>query len=470
MDQLNRIENIGRWIDAGFDQDRTLEQSRDEKAGTESAPSAPSRMSQAARLLRWIGAATLAASAIVFVSQRWDQMDSVLRYYSFLGFTGALAAVGLFCGLVMKEAKGARTLLALSAAFLPAHFAQIGALIHSQFGDIFPRAGSMLILTAPDRHAPFVVLAVALAILLPIAYLGFSSMARAAAPALTAMFLLSNAALLIPIREPNFAALIGAGLFCLMLMGDRLLFSSNSALKTWDGRAVRALLFVPIAVLAVRNILSYQLTAMFCAFLFGSIGVILDQAVPTVVGGAPGRLSRRAGAVLLAIAWYQFLDGLLFGSNALFSRFGSGLDAGFYIPLQILPISALLLYRSLRLGAEAGKGCWFAAVLAVGSSIINLIVVGGLVASFICLVVSILAVVGAFTTESLTIFYTGIWGIAASLLFYMRFAWQLAEASPWLALALLGTAIVLFSSYIERNHRRIFERVRKFRVLTEDWS
>ena len=480
MTQTAKSE-LEKWIESGFGGRAPLEkiqtgaalenreslQIEPEPEGAEAAPSG--RWHQGARLLRWIGAVTLVASAIVFVSQRWEQMDSILRYYSFLGFTGVLAGVGLFCGLGLKESKGARTLLAMSAAFLPAHFAQIGALIHSQFGDIFPAAGSMMILKAPSGVAAFQVLGIALVFLIPIAYLGFSSMARVAALTLTGVYLVSNAVLLIPVREPNLVALIGAALFGALLIADRILFRT-APLRTWDGIAVRTMLFVPVAVIAARNFISYPVTALLCSFVAAVSGIALDRFIAPAVPERFRPFVRWCGNTILVFAWFQFLLGTLFGNQAIFRTFGASINDGLYLPINILPLALYMVLTSLR-QEEQGRGQRRnGARLAIYTSILNLMMVGGLPASFVCLVVSIATILGAFAMEERAILYSGAVGSAAALVYYLHYAWQNADISPWLALAVLGTSTVVLSSYIERNHKRIFERFGRFRARVLGWS
>jgi hypothetical protein len=471
---------LDSWIDSGFGQTagaggfEILKDGGEEPANVDGqivgADLSTARMSQGARILRWIGASTLIVSAVVFVSQRWDLMDSILRYYSFLGFTAVLAGTGLFCGVVLKEAKGARTLLALAAAFLPAHFAQIGALIHSQFGDIFPPSGSIMLLNAGTHAAAFKTLFVALAVLVPIAYLGLASMARRAAPALTGVFLLSNAALLIPVRQPDLAAVIGSAMFGSLLILDRRLFSADPTLKSWDGRAVRTMLFVPLLVLAVRNIISYEITSLFVGFLAALIGMIFDLVLPSILPKPVQPASRFVGFGLITFAWIELLGGLVFGFHPLFPRLADAIGNGLYIPLNVLPVSALLLARSARLGPKGRNGCWNASVIAIGSCVFNLMFIGGLDASFLCLIVSIGAIIGAFTVESRSILYVGALGFAVSLLYYLIQAWRIAEVSPWLALAIVGTTVVVFSSYIERNQRRLFTKFNQFKRRVLGWS
>ena len=475
----NNNSKLDRWIDSGFGQSAEAGEANllncgewraDTEGQTSGANNSLARMSQGARILRWIGSMTLIVSAIVFVSQRWDLMDSILRYYSFLGFTAVLAGIGLFCGVVLREAKGARTLLALAAAFLPAHFAQIGALIHSQFGDIFPPEGSIMLLDAGTHAAAFQTLIVALAVLAPIAYLGLASMARRSAPALTAVFLISNAVLLIPVRQPDLAALIGGGLFGALLMLDRLLFNSDPTLKSWDGRAVRTMLFVPLLVLVVRNIISYQITSLFIGFLAAVIGLIFDRILPSILTEKVRPASRFVGFSLIAFAWIELPNGLVFGLHPLFPRLSDAIDNGLYIPLNVLPVAILSLSGSARLGPDGKNGCWNSSALAIGSSVINLLFVGGPVAAFICLIVSIAAIIGAFTVESRSILYAGAFSFAVSLLYYLIEAWRFAAVSRWLALAIVGTAVVVLSSYIERNQGRLLAKFNQFKIRVLGWS
>ncbi|MDQ8187483.1 hypothetical protein [Pelagicoccus sp. SDUM812002] len=103
-------------------------------------------------------------------------------------------------------------------------------------------------------------------------------MARPAAKKLTVPYIAANTCLLVPLRGDFAIAAIGFVLLASLAEFDRKDLSNLSALRTWDGRAMRSLLFVPFGLLLLRSVLLYEasnlLVGLFCSsiatlFFFG---------------------------------------------------------------------------------------------------------------------------------------------------------------------------------------------------------
>jgi len=230
------------------------------------------------------------------------------------------------------------------------------------------------------------------------------------------------------------------------------------------------MLFVPVAVIAARNIISYPVTALLFSFVAAVGGVALEKFLAPALPERFQPFARWCGNILLIFGWFQFLLGTLFGHQAVFLTFGASINDGLYLPINILPVALYMVLRSLREEEQGRAQRRNGARLAIYTTILNLMLVGGLPASFVCLVVSIATILGAFAMEERAILYSGAAGCAAALVYYLHYAWQNADISPWLALAVLGTSTVVLSSYIERNHKRIFERFGRFKARVLGWS
>src|SRR5688500_11207417 len=85
------------------------------------------------RILRLVGGAFLIASASTFLFHRWEQGSDSMRYAMLLLHTVFLTAAALFCGLGVRESRGARTFLAITLAIVPINAAVLGGLVYSQF-------------------------------------------------------------------------------------------------------------------------------------------------------------------------------------------------------------------------------------------------------------------------------------------------------------------------------------------------
>jgi hypothetical protein len=164
-DELEKIDRAFREDDQRIQSLRRVKQ--------EPEPEKKSRLAALPALLRFLGAIVLVASAATFMLQSWPGMDHLMRYYSFLGFTVLLTGAGFFCGLRLKEDKGARTFLATAAAVIPVHFAQLGALIYSQFPEKHVAYPQWLLWVAPSKMAAFATATAAILALIPIVFICF---------------------------------------------------------------------------------------------------------------------------------------------------------------------------------------------------------------------------------------------------------------------------------------------------------
>lgn len=421
------------------------------------------------QILRWLGAIVLLASAVSFSLQSWIGMSSLMRYYTFLGFTLALCAAGIFCGVRMKEDKGARTFLAIAAAFLPAHFMQLGAMLYAALVGTPPFLPSFFVLTVPGLPAIATALAIAVPILTAVAFFGFSAMSRAEAKRLTALFLVGNGLLLLPTRNADVIALLVAGLFGLIVNEEFRRFAKNSAMRTWDGIAARVITYSPISVLVIRSFILYPTSALLVSVIFAlgaAIAYLIARETPKE--SALGDTMEIMTIPLVALSWCNFLEGTVF--NPMLTTLLLPFKSEIILPITALPIAAFIAAMSVRsrLGGVGYRR--LASWLAIGSVILQLAAVPGLFSAFLCILVSIGTIAGSFEAEEKGLFYSGSAGLAAGLVYHLHYAADLYALSPWLTLAVLGTMTLLVSSYLERNLATIVERVTGFRNRIAEWQ
>ncbi|MDQ8203953.1 hypothetical protein [Pelagicoccus sp. SDUM812003] len=418
------------------------------------------------QLLRWIGGISLFGSAAAFLLGGWMDAEPLTRYYSFFGLTTVLSLAGLFCGLRLKEDKGARTFLALGTAFLPALFCQLGGLVYakrighsSQFSEYFhlfqfdPISSPLLALT----------LAVALALLPLYAFLGFSSMARKDAKALTLTYILSNAVLLIPTRSDLAITSIGLALLTGLVSTDLRHFAKRPSLKNWDGRAMRTLLFAPFALLLLRNALLHDVSTSLASLLFASIGALFFVALPKCCQSAGlQRFYQHFSILPLFVAWMAFISSFEFNAHPI--------GISFYLTFGSIPFALILLALSKR-AVDGGRSLRFlAAALAISSAVFQMSDLGGLAASALSLIVSIAAIVGSYFLREKGILYLGLIGTAVSLIFHLGFAIDLYQSKLWLSLAGTGVAVILAASYLERHWQRLLSQGKELRSSLQSWS
>lgn len=423
------------------------------------------------RLLRWIGGIVLVASACSFVLHSWASLDPMRRYLTFFGFTGVLAGAGLFCGLQLREDKGARTFLALAAAFLPAHFLQLAAFVYHQLIGTPRGLPAFFVLQAPSPTALVLTLIAAVPLLIGTAFLGFSALARSEARALTLTYALANLALMIPTRNPDIIGLFALAAFLGVAAQTARLRARASILETFDGTIALSLLQVPVLLLVIRNMSLYDITALLVSAV-ATAGAILAFSSARQIFKTTGtkKLAERIGFALTALAWYQFVVGLFF--NPSLGSMGAYLDAhrdAALLPFFALPYAVIVAIISLTIPERGANYRRFAAWLAILAMVNQLFTVPGLVSSLLCVLTGAVTLVLAFEAEERGLFYSGAFGLVAGLLYHLRYATELYAMSPWLTLAIPGVLLILLSSYIERNGGALLERVKRLKAEVDGW-
>ncbi len=451
--------------------DRAIAHEDGERASRRLRPSRRSRHREAAqrlfglpRLLRWIGAAVLVAAASTFMVQNWERGDDVARTFHFLGFTGVLAAAGFFCGLRIGDEKSARTFLGLAAGAVPVHFTVLGALLYSQFAWLSGYAAypNYAHFSAPDQAAALFATGVGVVLLIPVCWAAFLAFARPRARALTAAFLVANAALLIPTRHPDAIGLLALALLAVTVSFDRHALRGVQALRTPEGVFTRILMAAPFLILVGRTLNLYDPSSFFLSSLMACLAVVLFLLLPSATGERGlARLLQWLSLVPAAASWLLVTEAL---------QQGLGFGPSWWLPLVCLPIAAI--YGVLSLSAVGGGAGMrrLAAVFASGGMVLQLVWFPSLPASFWCLTIAIATTCYGYAAEQRGVFLTGLAAMGFSLLYHVRYAADLYALSPWGSLAVLGIATVLAAALLERHHRALIAQVMGLRQRMAGWS
>jgi hypothetical protein len=411
-------------------------------------------------LLRRIGAAILLASAVTFILQGWLDWDSFTRYFVFLGFSVVISAVGLFCGLRLKEDKGARTLLGVATAILPAHFLQLGAFNYSLTLDAPASVPQMFLYQAPSIFAALATTLVASAILIPITLAGFSALARVRAKELTITYVLANAMLLIPVRDSGSIAVLAVALYVFAMYADIQVFCRERAMKNFDGRLARLMMFSPLLLLVVRSIVLHSASSILYSVVCAGLSTLLFITARRHTDSAWQAVFESVAASCAASSWVLLSSGLFFNDDGVFYS----LTTDYTLPLMIMPLGFLafaLSFVATSLGETLRRG---GMLFATAVALSQLYIVGGVGAAMICLLIGITAVIGAFTLENKLLFYLGMLSIGAGLLHHVQSALLLYSMSPWVSLAILGLVVVVGASYLERNARGLLSAAAQFKA------
>jgi hypothetical protein len=150
------------------------------------------------QVMRWTGSVMLICAGVFFMIQGFDSISFLTRHWIFTSIVFSMGGLGLFTGLKLKEIRGARVLLGLSAALIPVLFSQMGALVQS----VLPQSQVSLpkaIMAEPE--SPLIILITTIstiALIIPVVFFGFKVLAHSRSSVLSVTYLLLNAVLLIP--------------------------------------------------------------------------------------------------------------------------------------------------------------------------------------------------------------------------------------------------------------------------------
>jgi hypothetical protein len=416
------------------------------------------------RMLRSIGAISLLAAISIFLLQGWENGNDIYRYMLLLGHTVGLAIIGFASGHWLGESKGARLLLIIALASVPANFAILGAFMYSQVGldvinVVYPSAAHWKV----DALSKAIMANVGGAIMLaPVVWLGFMVLSRKSALRLTTMFMLANAALLIPVRAPEYIAVI---LFALtVLVAKQSLKSAviDTGLRTPEGIIARLLLYVPLGVILGRNIWLYAEDGFMFAVLSAIVFIMFRQVSLQLSRDSQLRKILEVGSILPALA------------------FGLGVCAVtaevlvhpvvWLFPIFAISVSALLLELSTR----AVKGALFyrrlsAALLSV-AVVANLVVFSSIATAAACLLVGLLVLTYGYMVEQRVVFALGTITLLAGLIYQMQFAIHMFNLGSWGSLAGLGVAAILIGSTIEKHGAKIKLRLTGWSQRFKQWE
>jgi hypothetical protein len=158
-----------------------------------------------------------------------------------------------------------------------------------------------------------------------------------------------------------------------------------------------------------------------------------------------------------------------FAAGALFD---AGIPASLAFPAGVLCFGGMTLWLSLLAGSAAW-GARHRRVAVVGTvcgMAVDLVVHPGVVASLGCLVTAIAALSHGYLTQRRAIFVTGLAAALFGLAFHVRYALGLYAYTRWGSLAVLGVAVILAASWLERHWDDLVARAAVFRERFAAWE
>lgn len=413
-------------------------------------------------LLRGFGALAVLVSLYSFFARGWEGSSDLIRYLMLLGHTGALAAIGLASGHFLREGKGARLLLTLALVSVVANFAILGAFI---FSGIF--AGQLgvypyyLAWTIGSPMSAALISLGSLIVLIPIAQVGFLTLARGISKRMTLLFLLGNAALLIPMREPMMVAALTLAMAGMLLYWCGKSLRQNTEVKTLEGMTALALQFLPIGVLIGRNLWLYRPDAMVLTVAALAGFIALRQL--SLFLDSNSRLRRISEVFSLGLAG---LSG--------FALLVTFIDAGLRIPLSVvlatLATAAMVYELSTRSDQAAAIYRSIAVAIVVTGLGLNLYLFGGILASLLTIATGIALIAGSYMVQQRSALIGGVILFLGGLFEQLGHVFFQFEIGYWAALAILGVLAIVIGSLLESQGGNIKARLTAWKSGYKEWN
>jgi hypothetical protein len=435
----------------------------DESVTTENAV-VKNRLSFLPKILRTLGAVTLLGSVSIFMFQGWESGNDISRYLLLLAHTVGLAIIGLMSGRYIKESKGARLLVALALASIPAAFAIMGGFAYSQFAIdglsvFYPGYASWRV---DSPLSAIVTIGASIAVLLPVIWLGFMVLSRKAAGRFTLVYLLTNAAMLIPIRDTSFVGWLVLGLVALVVISNSRAKSGDSSLKTREGLLARGLQFLPLAVILGRGMSLYAGDIFLATVTYALVYVVVRQ-LSLIFADEPGKQVWLERIALLPA--YAVSVGV---TNIVQQTFS--LSDPFAIPVFVITLAALTMEIALRSNQSAATYRRLATATVTIGMLANLMLFGGVIMAAVCLALGLAVLVYGYMVEQRLVFLLGVVTLLTGISFQVSYAVTFFDLGSWASLAALGIAAILSGSVIEKHGDRLKTSIKDWGRQFRSWD
>ena len=404
-----------------------------------------SAVSTLASIFRFLGSCLLLAGAVIYMLEGWYEVDHIFRYLKFLGVTSLLSIAGVLTAVKLNEHKGARTYLVLAAAAIPVNFCQLGALLYSTMPHSFVPASmsQYLLWTAPSLSVALTVTGMSLLILTGIGWLSFSVLGRQGRSLLFPAVIGLNSLLLIPVREVIPVSAIALAAAFAAYVVSRRLRTLHSFKYTLEGMYCRVLLWVPSAILLLRTAIIYDhstvLNGVLCLYLGGV--ALAGSRVMDTREGFTGMLEFIGGSLILT--------GALVEQHVLFEALGvTASEDMAALMIVSLTVTAELVSRVLKRSGSALTSISFS--IASVMSLAYMLNETGTISLVICLIVGAIGFISARSQKSVFI-ATIATALSAAGLINLGIEIIPDLFDSWLAISLLGVAVVFIGSVVEKD-------------------
>ncbi|HEY6560391.1 MAG TPA: hypothetical protein VI072_24070 [Polyangiaceae bacterium] len=399
------------------------------------------------RALRIAGAILVVASASTFMLQHWQRSGSdLIRYAMLVGESLMLAAAAYFVGLSVREARSARTFLALVLAIIPVSFAVLGGLVYSQFHlEAVPHMPHYATWVAPSATSALLAVAGTLIVLVPLGVVSFTALARREARALSTAFFAANLLVLVPAREAAVVVTL-AGLCVLALLRlETTRFAGKAQLDTLEGNLARAMVFVPPVIMLGRGLHLYRAGGAFVGGVLiiaaAAIGLVLPRVADAVKRDLGAWLASACGVAGWALCWAELSPRLTSGA------------AG--VLLCGLPAAVVCGLGAVRATHSRAALTGIATTAALVTVLFACAVDRGTLSGVCCIVLGVGVAVWGASVRALVRTASGALVALLGLAVQVWLAVHHDNVLRWVSLSAVGILLIVGSAYVERNRGRV---------------
>jgi len=414
-------------------------------------------------LLRILGAAALVIAMYSFLAKGWQSGNDVFRYFLMLGNTGILAAIGIASGHWLKESKGARLLLTLALISVPANFAILGAFIFSQTAaldiSIYPQYVAW---SVGSLQIALMTSAAAMLVLLPVIKLGFTVLARSMSKNLALLFVVSNAVLLLPLRDPQLVGLMTLALTGCILFLSRKTAQGHVAAQTKEGITALALQLLPLAVLTGRSLWLYSIDLFLLTAMSVTVFLIIRQISLYLEQDSKARNIMDTLSLIPAI-----FSGIWFSTNLVDV---SVLPEAMALPLGSFVTAAMIYDIASRNRKKASLYRRIAVTVLLLCSITNLFYFSDLPAALVCLFGGLVLVIRGYKMQHRSLFGGGITLMLTGMSHQIIQLVHHFDLGGWASLAILGIAAIVIASVMESQGGKFKPSLEVWKGKLQEWE
>ena len=423
---------------------------------TETPPS-KSMTTKITSYLRWIGSLLIVLSAISFMLEGYNEISASYRYWVGLGLTLLLCSGGLVCAYLFHETKGARIFFGLGTAFLSVQVSQVSAMIYGflQGENALQPAFSSLQFSHVSPSIIIIDCLITALLLILISYASYSILARNHLKTLLTASLVTNAVLVLPIRDTQIIPFIIMALFIFIRQTEHRLHNDHR-MQLAEGLAARALMSLPLWIIIGRS-LFHPITPLLFTVILSIVMVYTIYDIKRYTSSA---------VVIYTAQWIGTLSALGIWLNI------SNQYTDISNPLMILPLGFILFSLSNQVTYHARLYRFTSAL-----TIVILNTSAMLEPSDLSLVAPIASIAsGIFLTlygmkyREKIAFFCGNLSVIGGILFYWESAVNLYTNTPWISSIILGLFVILLASYLENKEQQIKSTSRHYFNELKSWN